>query len=65
LEVWKLWRSYFEKQLMSLALMAAASSCGGVRRKKYSGQQEHWFFKSPMVMLLKTKKAPVLQLMLS
>jgi len=50
---------------MSLALMVAASSCGGVRHKKYSGQQEQWVLKSPMVMLLKTKKAPVLQLMLS
>jgi hypothetical protein len=38
--------------------MEAASSCGGVRYKRYSGQREDWFLKSPKVALHITKKAP-------
>jgi len=45
--------------------MAAASFCSGVQNKRYSVQQERWFLKTPMVVLPKTKKAPVSQLMLS
>jgi hypothetical protein len=38
--------------------MEAASSCGGVRYKRYSGQREDWLLKTPIVVLHKTKKAP-------
>jgi hypothetical protein len=61
----KLWNSRFEKECLSLALMGTASSYGGVRHKRYSVQQEQWFLRIAIVVLHKTKKAPVLQLMLS
>jgi hypothetical protein len=33
--------------------MGTASFCGGVRHKRYSVQQEDWFLKTPMILLLK------------
>jgi len=37
--------------------MGTASFCGGVRHKRYSVQQEDWFLKTPMILLL--KKTPL------
>jgi len=53
------------KSYLFLSPMEVISSCGGVRHKRYNVQREQWFLKTKMVVLHKTKKAPVLQLMLS
>lgn len=44
---------YYENKTKSLALMGTASFCGGVRHKRYSVQQEDWFLKTLMILLLK------------
>ena len=55
----------FENNYLYLALMGTVSFCGGVRHERYSVQQKLWLLIFPILVPYKTKKAPVVQLMLS